>query len=170
MGFEPEGFIVCPVLNISRATKFYTEVLGFRQMKDLSQHGWVEMEGKGGLRVALSLRRGIHRLPPGGASPALVVEDLGAANRELSAKGVRFREERMEVSDYLLGLSLWDSEGNRLYLVQLAREFQLPEAPHPEPAPPSSPSAPAPVAPVAPVAQADSKPVPTGRGTPGSIG
>ncbi len=141
---QAEGFAVCPVLNLARAMKFYTQILGLRQTKDLHQHGWVELEGKGGLKIALRLRRGIHRLPPGGASLAFVVEDLGAANRELSAKGIRFREERLEITGYLTGLSLWDSEGNRLYLVQLVKEMPPPpEAPRPEAATPPAPPPPA---------------------------
>ncbi len=74
---------------------------------------------------------------PGGASLAFVVDDLGSANRELTAKGIRFREERMEIADYLVGFSFWDSEGNRIYLVQIAMP-PPPEAPRPEAATPAT--------------------------------
>lgn len=161
MALQAEGFTVCPVLNLARATRFYTEVLGLRQTKDLPHHGWVELEGKGGLRIALRLRRGIHRLPPGGASLAFVVDDLGSANRELSAKGIRFREERMEIADYLVGFSFWDSEGNRIYLVQIVMP-PPPEAPRPEAATPATSMPPAaPTTTPLPAAQPETLPPPS---------
>jgi catechol 2,3-dioxygenase-like lactoylglutathione lyase family enzyme len=110
------GNVTVMVSDMGKATAFYRDVLGFRVAREYGGE-WTDLEGAG-------LKIGLH---PGGKRPlnpharhlsiGLQVDDLDAAAKALSAKGVKFEE---APADRGIRLAYFgDPDGNPLYLCEV---------------------------------------------------
>jgi predicted enzyme related to lactoylglutathione lyase len=116
-GLSRIGQIHLPVRDLGRAVAFYGETLGLRFLFEVPGMAFFDCDGT---RLMLGV-------PESGAAPAAgaivyyAVEDIGAAHRALSERGVAFRGSPHRVAD-LGDRELWlaffdDPEGNLLALM-----------------------------------------------------
>lgn len=116
---------VIPVLDINRAKKFYSEVLGLKELAN-------PMEDPSGalFEAGLGSRLYIYQRPPSHAEHTLAsftVEDIESTMNDLRSRGVVFEEYDMPGIKTVNGVADWegnkaawfkDSEGNILALDQ----------------------------------------------------
>jgi len=110
-------FVMYPVSNLTRAARFYREVLGLRQEIFSREGQWAEFNCG---NVTLSLHGG-EKIPKRTAGPrlALAVKDLPAAQAELKRKKVRVLQ---PLQDYSVcqAMVIADPDGNAVILHQRA--------------------------------------------------
>ena len=103
-----------PVLDQDRAKAFYVNTLGFELRSDApfgEGQRWVEVAPKGA-QTALCLVNWFPSMPAGSLKgPVLATDDVEAAYRELSARGVQFPGP-LQDAPWGRWASFDDSEGN----------------------------------------------------------
>lgn len=117
IGVKEIAFVGYPVMDMDRARKFYTDVLGLTESLVMDSDGdvhWVEYEIKG-TTLALAKSSGEWLPHKDGAGAALEVEDLEAALAQLKEHGV---EPVMPIGDFpACRISVIpDPEGNTIAL------------------------------------------------------
>ena len=104
------------VKDLDAAKRFYGEVLGLKKILDLGE--WCEFSHADG---AASI--GLNAMREGdaeqGATVVLRVDDLSRAQKDLTAKGVKFEGEVHEVPGVVRIATFRDPSGNRLQLCQV---------------------------------------------------
>jgi catechol 2,3-dioxygenase-like lactoylglutathione lyase family enzyme len=112
--------VVCvPVRDLERAKSFYTEVMGFKLVRDVRggpmHHRWVEV-GPEGAKTTIALVDSQFRSRPGPIEGLILkVEDLKEYRSQLEHHGVRPKEIIEET--WGSHLSLDDPDGNKWILV-----------------------------------------------------
>jgi len=109
------AFTVLPVKDVKRAREFYGQTFGLRETANWEDK-WIEFDiGPG----TLAITDGFPQLTPGanGAMVALELEDLGAAVRELEAKGVKLAAGPFDTPVCVSG-TVVDPDGNEVMLHQ----------------------------------------------------
>lgn len=101
-----------------RARAFYEDVLGLSRGLASPDGTWTEYDLPGGGCLALFRHPAGTFGASGGASIALEVDDLDAANEHLEAAGVRYIG-RMIRGPHCRMSSILDSEGNSIIVHQL---------------------------------------------------
>lgn len=113
-----------PVSDQDRATKFYTEVLGFQPLADVRMNAdmrWVQLSAPDG-GATFTLVTWFPSMPAGSLrGVVLEVDDIDAVHAELTAQGYEF-------PDGVLGkewgryITIEDPDGNGLVLQTSARQ------------------------------------------------
>ncbi|MBO0749209.1 MAG: VOC family protein [Porphyrobacter sp.] len=87
------GYVTIGVRDLERAIEFYRDTLGLPLLYAAPEFHYAAFDA-GGTRLSLASGGGessiMHGLPHGNTGIGLVVPDVDAAYRELSAKGVEF--------------------------------------------------------------------------------
>jgi ketosteroid isomerase-like protein/predicted enzyme related to lactoylglutathione lyase len=113
MKIHDVDFIMYPVSDLTRAARFYRDILGLTQEMYSEEWQWAEFDC---VHATLSLHGGV-KLPEtiAGARLALAVEDVQAAYAELKEKGVRMSG---TPADYTVcqALEVFDPDGNPILL------------------------------------------------------
>lgn len=110
------------VSDLSKAIKFYTDVLGLKLKEKDEKFGWAELCGEMTEGACLGLAQINEHTPFPPGSNAVVcmdVENLEKTKMELIKKGVKFLGETMEVPGHVKLQSLVDEDGNFFQLVQV---------------------------------------------------
>ena len=111
------GQIAMPVRDPARATAFYRDTLGLSFLFAAPPLAFFDC---GGLRLMLTVPESAEFDHPGSIL-YFRVPDIDAAHRELSARGVRFRDEPHRIArlpDHELWMAFFgDGEGNTLALM-----------------------------------------------------
>lgn len=109
------AFTALPVKDVKRARDFYTGKFGLKETANW-QDKWIEFDiGPG----TLAITDGFEQLTPGakGAMVAIEVDDLGAALRELEAKGIKPAMAPFD-TPVCSGATVLDPDGNEIMLHQ----------------------------------------------------
>jgi len=109
------AFTMYPVVDMTRARKFYEESLGLVATSDYVNGQWVEYEA-GGAFVLTSLAP-VNPSADAGGSVAFEVEDVAGLTDRLRKKGVTVLQELTETPAFLMSVVI-DPEGNSLTLCQ----------------------------------------------------
>ena len=112
MQVEKVDFVGVPSQNAEVARQFYGEVLGMRPDAHSENEFWV---GDTCFAIWEPEKFGMTFAPQKNAHPALRVPDVGAARRELEAKGVKFNGETFDSGVCHIAL-FEDPDGNDLML------------------------------------------------------
>ncbi len=117
------------VSDYARAKKFFTETLGLQIIADAPEWNWMELQGsEGGASLGIGASTDTesqdYKLVPPGSNTimTLTVEDLVVAQKALSAKGVKFLGDIVEVPGHVKMLFFVDPDGNKFQLVQTLDE------------------------------------------------
>lgn len=113
------------VSDMPKAKAFYADKLGLKVITDYridDDNWWVTLVSpEGGASITLARATGFENMKPGTMTVYFETSDIAAANKELSAKGVKVKE----VQDDLFGpgsgikwFSLEDPDGNQVILAQ----------------------------------------------------
>lgn len=105
-------FIGVPSTDPDRTRKFYVETLGLRPDPNSDYEFWV---GDTCFGIWEPARQGMEFVPQKNAHPALHVEDIEAARKELEAKGVEFIGDTLDTGVCYMAL-FTDPDGNDLML------------------------------------------------------
>ncbi|GGI96527.1 glyoxalase [Alicyclobacillus cellulosilyticus] len=109
-------FVSIPVANQDRALAFYTEKLGFEVVTDQpfgNGQRWIELRPPGSeTLVVLFTPPGMENRIGGYQNVAFTCEDVEAAYRELSARGVEFVQPARRAEWGGMEAIFKDSEGN----------------------------------------------------------
>ena len=105
-------FIGGPTTDPDRAIAFYTETLGLRKDSKSDYEFWV---GDTCFAIWEPERLGMEFIASRNAHPALHVDDVAAARKELEAKGVEFSGEILDTGVCHMAL-FQDPDGNDLML------------------------------------------------------
>jgi predicted enzyme related to lactoylglutathione lyase len=105
-------FVGVPSKDADRSRSFYLETLGLRPDTNGKYEFWV---GKTCFGIWEPERLGMEFQPQKNAHPALHVDDVAAARKELEAKGVQFFGETLDTGVCHMAL-FSDPDGNDLML------------------------------------------------------
>jgi catechol 2,3-dioxygenase-like lactoylglutathione lyase family enzyme len=105
-------FVGVPSRDAERSRSFYVETLGLRPDDNARFEFWA---GETCFGIWEPERLGMNFAPQRNAHPALHVEDVAAARRELEAKGVEFLGETLDTGVCHMAF-LRDPDGNDLML------------------------------------------------------
>ena len=105
-------FVGIPSQDADRARQFYGEVLGLRQDDKSDYEFWV---GETCFGIWEPEKQGMPFAPQKNAHPALHVDDVEAARKDLEAKGVVFAGETFDTGVCHMAL-FTDPDGNDLML------------------------------------------------------
>lgn len=110
------------VSDIKTAIKFYTEVLGFKLLEFNEEYGWAELSGEQGAWLGLAQAQPESEFKPGAnAIPAISVENLDMAIKELQTNKVRLIGPIQEVPGEVRLQTFTDSDGNTFQLCQMLK-------------------------------------------------
>jgi predicted enzyme related to lactoylglutathione lyase len=114
------AFVGIPVTDLSRARKFYEQVLGFAVSNEMMGGTWIEYSiGNNTLAIA---NVGEEWKPSDqGTSAALEVENFDEAINQLRNKGVRFAAEPFETPCCHMAV-VQDPDGNKFIIHKLKSE------------------------------------------------
>lgn len=113
------------VKDIAKATEFFTQTLGLQKLSGDEQYKWVELGGSdGGVRLGVgecTTKDDSTSLVQAGqnAVVTMTVNDLDAARKHLTEKGVNFVGEIIEVPGHVKMIFFKDIDGNIFQLVQM---------------------------------------------------
>jgi len=113
------------VKDLKAAVKFYTETVGLKLMEMNEEYNWAELQGhEGGLRLGIGQATSKDMPQPGSnAIPALNVENIEDAIKDLKKKGAQLIGEVMEVPGHVKMQSVLDRDGNHFQIVQKLGNF-----------------------------------------------
>ncbi len=109
------------VKDLTKAVKFYTEVLGL-ELKEMNEtFGWAELQATGGgSRLGIAQNNDFSPVGPGSnAVVTFTVEDIERAKSEMEKKGVEMVDEIMEIPTVVKLQLFVDTDGNKGQLVEL---------------------------------------------------
>lgn len=110
------------VADISKAKKFFTEVVGLKLVESNDNYGWLEFEGEdGGSRLGVgqySPEYSPEEKPGMNAVMTMTVEDIEQSRKSMEEKGTRFVGETIEIPGNVKMATFLDSDGNVFQLVQ----------------------------------------------------
>lgn len=111
------GFVAIPVTDVTRARKFYEDILGLKTSGEFMDGQWVEYEvGKDTLAIA---NVGGDWTPSDqGTSAALEMEDFDKAIAQLKKANVRFAADAFETPVCHMAV-IQDPDGNKLIIHKL---------------------------------------------------
>jgi predicted enzyme related to lactoylglutathione lyase len=112
------AFTMYPVVDSTRARKFYEETLGLTRGSDGGNGTWTEYDLPGGGCLALYATKDMKPSADAGGSIAFEVEDLDALVARLKTAGVQFKAEEIKGPACRMSIIL-DSEGNSIILHKL---------------------------------------------------
>jgi predicted enzyme related to lactoylglutathione lyase len=112
------AFTMYPVVDPTRARRFYEETLGLTRGSEAASGTWTEYDLPGGGCLALYATKDIKPSAGAGGSIAFEVEDLDALVTRLKTAGVQFKAEEIKSPVCRMSIIL-DSEGNSIILHQL---------------------------------------------------
>jgi predicted enzyme related to lactoylglutathione lyase len=117
MKIKAIGFVAIPVTDVSRARRFYEDVLGLEKSGEFMNGQWIEYGiGKDTLAIA---NVGEHWTPSEqGTGAALEMEDFDGAIAELKKANVRFAAEVFETPVCHMAV-IQDPDGNKLMIHKL---------------------------------------------------
>jgi predicted enzyme related to lactoylglutathione lyase len=110
------AYTLYPVIDMSRARKFYQDELGLVAAAEYADGQWVEYES-GGCFVLTTLTPVTPSRSSGG-NIAFEVEDVVALTAKLQKNGVEFQMDVTETPSHLMSVVV-DPEGNAVTLCQL---------------------------------------------------
>ncbi len=105
-------FVGVPSRDAERTRKFYVETLGLRPDENARYEAWL---GDTCFGIWEPEKMGMKFAPQKNAHPALHVDDIAAARKELEAKGVKFFGETMDTGVCHMAF-FTDPDGNDLML------------------------------------------------------
>jgi catechol 2,3-dioxygenase-like lactoylglutathione lyase family enzyme len=105
-------FVGIPSEDAERARKFYVETLGLRQDEHTPTEVWA---GQTCFSIWEPKRFGMEFAPQKNAHPALHVDDVAAARKQLEAKGVEFMGDILDTGVCHMAF-FTDPDGNDLML------------------------------------------------------
>jgi lactoylglutathione lyase len=108
------------VSDMGRSVEFYRDVLGLRLVRQ-DGPSWAEFDA-GAVRLALHGAIDGHPVEPGGATAVFEVPDLDAARALLEERGAELLEEVGEVEGFARFATVVDPDGNRIQLIEYAKE------------------------------------------------
>ena len=118
MAVEKILMFTMAVTDMAKAKEFYADKLGFKVTRDYGQgdQHWVSLDAPGG-GASLNLTTMHENMKPGTMKLYLSAPDIGAAYKELKAKGV---EPTSEIADDGWGkwFGIGDPDGNNWLIVQ----------------------------------------------------
>lgn len=112
MKIRAVDFVMYRVSDLSRAVKFYRDVLGLTLEMQNEQFHWAEFDCG---NVTLALYAGEGLSAGAGARVALAVDDIAAAHTQLMAQGVRLGGPPQDWG-VCQSLEVFDPDGNALLL------------------------------------------------------
>lgn len=116
--FKKVAFTLYPVIDMSRARKFYEETLGLKPGPNYEDR-WVEYDLPGGGCFAITtVVEGVQPSSTAGGSIAFEVEDITELVKELKQKNVQFKVDLFDSPVCKIAVAV-DSEGNAFTLHQL---------------------------------------------------
>jgi predicted enzyme related to lactoylglutathione lyase len=107
-------------VDMDRAVKFYEEVMGLRLLRRDGSN-WAMFDA-GPVRLALHGAVEGRPIETGGATAVFAVDDLDASRAALEERGAEFEEQVGEVEGYARFATLRDPDGNRVQIIEYARE------------------------------------------------
>ena len=105
-------FVGVPSTDADRSRTFYVETLGLRPDESSQYEFWV---GETCFGIWEPAKQGMEFAPSKNGHAALHVDDVGAARKELEAKGVEFQGETFDTGVCHMAL-FTDPDGNDLML------------------------------------------------------
>ena len=117
MKIKEIGFVAVPVTDVSRARKFYEEVLGLKKSGEFMNGQWIEY-GIGKDTLAIANVGGYWTPSDQGTSAALEMENFDSAIAELKKANVRFAAEVFETPVCHMAV-IQDPDGNKLIIHKL---------------------------------------------------
>jgi predicted enzyme related to lactoylglutathione lyase len=114
------GFVAIPVSDISRARKFYEEVLGLRTAEEMMGGKWIEY-AVGKETLAIANVSDTWTPSDQGTGAALEVEDFEDAIKRLKDRQVRFAADPFETPCCHMAV-VQDPDGNKLIIHKLKPE------------------------------------------------
>ena len=105
-------FIGIPTQDADRSRKFYVETLGLKPDPESDYEFWV---GDACFGIWEPEKQGMEFVPQSNAHPALHVEDVAEARKELEGKGVEFLGDTFDTGVCHMAL-FKDPDGNDLML------------------------------------------------------
>jgi predicted enzyme related to lactoylglutathione lyase len=107
-------------VDMDRAVKFYEDVMGLRLLRRDGSN-WAMFDA-GPVRLALHGAVEGRPIETGGATAVFAVDDLDASRAALEERGAEFEEQVGEVEGYARFATLRDPDGNRVQIIEYARE------------------------------------------------
>jgi predicted enzyme related to lactoylglutathione lyase len=107
-------------VDMDRAVKFYEDVMGLRLLRRDGSN-WAMFDA-GPVRLALHGAVEGRPIETGGATAVFAVDDLDASRAALEERGAEFEEQVGEVEGYARFATLQDPDGNRVQIIEYARE------------------------------------------------
>ena len=114
------AFVGIPVTDLSRARKFYEQVLGLAVSEQMMDGKWIEY-AVGDNTLAIANVGGEWKPSDQGTGAALEVEDFDEAINQLRNEGVRFAAEPFETPCCHMAV-VQDPDGNKLMIHKLKPE------------------------------------------------
>ena len=114
------AFVGIPVTDLSRARKFYEQVLGLAVSEQMMDGKWIEY-AVGDNTLAIANVGGEWKPSDQGTGAALEVEDFDEAINQLRNEGVRFAAEPFETRCCHMAV-VQDPDGNKLIIHKLKPE------------------------------------------------
>jgi predicted enzyme related to lactoylglutathione lyase len=107
-------------VDMDRAVKFYEDVMGLLLLRRDGSN-WAMFDA-GPVRLALHGAVEGRPIETGGATAVFAVDDLDASRAALEERGAEFEEQVGEVEGYARFATLRDPDGNRVQIIEYARE------------------------------------------------
>lgn len=114
-----DGTVACAVgvTDLAAATKWYTEVLGFKHLYTMAEHGWCELQTHiPGMMVGLSQREEVK--VGGGAVLTFGVKNIEEAHEGLKKHGTKFDGDIIVVPEMVKLVTFFDPDGNTFMLAE----------------------------------------------------
>ncbi len=119
--FSRISIVTVPVKDQDASKKFYTEVLGFREVEDVPMmpgSRWIRLEIPG-VETRIVLANWFPQMPPGSLQGVvLIAADIASAREQLTSKGLQVSEIKQQ--PYGLEATFNDPDGNGWVLQQPA--------------------------------------------------
>ncbi len=114
------GFVAIPVTDMSRARRFYEDVLGLSVVEEMMSGKWIEY-AVGEETLAIANVSDTWRPSDQGTSAALEVDDFDEAIKRLKDQDVRFVAEPFDTPCCHMAV-IQDPDGNKLIVHKLKPE------------------------------------------------
>jgi predicted enzyme related to lactoylglutathione lyase len=110
------------VKDLSKALKYYTEVVGLKLMEHNEEYHWAELEGHAGkgTRLGIAQDSDMEDVKPGqNAVVTFTVKDIEKALDHMKKKGANLVGKLIEIPHHVKMQTVKDNDGNSFQMVQV---------------------------------------------------
>ena len=119
MAIQEMGLVWIVVSQMEKAIDFYTKILGFTLNEHHPEYKWAELSSPDGRRLGIAEENPQENVKAGSnAVITLSVADIDESKKDLSAKGLKFIGDIIEVPGHVKLQTFADSDGNTFQLAQ----------------------------------------------------